>query len=125
MPRKGQAFPVDDDLRRRVLLHLKNEGRSKSWLSKELKLSSRSLINELLELDPSKKRVHQTTLLPEIHKVLGWPPPKMPSAPEDLAPDVVSDIVYLYERLDEAGRRATLTEARKQLDRILAGSKTR
>jgi hypothetical protein len=116
MPRKGQAFPVDDPWRRRVLVHLDEHERSKAWLSKEIGAPSRSLVNELLELDPSKKRVHQSTFVPEIHKALGWPPPSMASAP-----DVVSEIVYLYELLDDSGRRATLTEARKQLDRMVPG----
>jgi hypothetical protein len=120
MPRKGQSYPVNDEWRARVEQRLVDLGWSRAKLAKEAGCP-RSLITELLctdaekRADPNKIQRNQTTYLPEIHLALSWPKPQ-----PALAPGVVPELSYIYDKLDDRGRDAVLGAARRELDRILS-----
>lgn len=114
MPRKGHAYPVDDEWRSRVEERLKELGLKRSDLAKTVGCQ-RSLITELLQTNPHKNQRNHTTFLPEIHAALFWPAPQAV-----LGPSEVPELGYLYERLDDRGKAVVLGVARKELDRLLA-----
>ncbi len=77
MPREGIQFDVDGPWRTRVLERLSELGETPAWLARESGCP-KSTLSELL----SGLR-HTTTYLPEIHEVLGFPPPLGPLLSRD------------------------------------------
>lgn len=112
MPRKGQAYPVDDEWRARVRQRLTEKGLRLSDLARETKMP-RSTLSELLD---GKRR--QTTYLPEIHDALGWDPPQSPLPSRD-----AGELMYLWDRMDEVGRQAMIDRGRARLDELLRRAK--
>lgn len=111
MPREGIAYRIDNDWRTRVGDRLKEKGISRAEFAR-LVGCPRSLITELLNGER-----HQTTYLPEMHKVLEWDPPQPPLPSKDSG-----ELSYIWDRLDEAGREAMIARGRVELDRLLRRS---
>jgi hypothetical protein len=101
MPRKGQAYPVDDDWRRRVSARLTELGWKASTLAKESGMP-KSTLSELLAGERK-----QTTYLPELHGALGWDPP-LPPLP---TPDA-HELMYIWARLDDNAKARLLERGR-------------
>lgn len=72
MPREGTSYNVDQLWRDRVRERLAELGKKPAWLAAESGCP-RSMLSELL----AGKR-QGSTYVPEIHEVLGWPPPLGP-----------------------------------------------
>lgn len=81
MPRKGQAYPIDDGWRKRVRLALEERGWTQSDLARELKVG-RSTVNALLT-PTDQGGIQQTPLKPQVHMVFKWTPPIPPSLEEE------------------------------------------
>jgi lambda repressor-like predicted transcriptional regulator len=70
VPRKGSAYPIDKQWRDRVEARIAEMGISRSEFARRAKVSKASLSEAL---SPESK---QSTLVPAIHKALGWGPPR-------------------------------------------------
>lgn len=81
MPRKGQAYPVDDGWRERVKRKLADLDWTQADLARELKCG-RSTITALLK-PTAEGGVQQSPLKLAVHEALGWSPPIPPSMEED------------------------------------------
>jgi lambda repressor-like predicted transcriptional regulator len=101
VPRKGPAYPIDSEWRDRVNSELSARDWSRAELSRRAKCS-RASITEALDLGST-----QSTLVPSIHKALGWPPPLRPM----MSPDV-QEIIGIMSRLAPEQRGALLERAR-------------
>ena len=101
MPRKGQAFPIDDKWKSGVIAEMETRGVSNADLARVLKVS-RSVITEMF-----KPVTGQSTLVPGIHAFFGWPPPRIviPSKDSD-------ELAYLFANLSDAKAAALLERAR-------------
>lgn len=88
MPRKGTAYPIDAEWRRRVEARMAEKEWTRAELARQVKCS-RSAITELF--DEAQK---QSSLVPAVHRVLGWDPP----APIFFSPDA-QEVQSLYEML--------------------------
>jgi transcriptional regulator with XRE-family HTH domain len=100
MPRKGPAYPISPQWRERVLLQLEHLGISQNELARRAKISKAAMSEAM------KNSAIQTTVMPEIHKALGWPPP-----PFDLSPDNL-EALAMYGALDERGKGAMMERLR-------------
>lgn len=88
MPRKGTAYPIDSEWRRRVEAGMAEKKWSRAELARQVRCS-RSAITELF--DEAQK---QSSLVPHVHRALGWDPP----APIFFSPDA-QEVQTLYEML--------------------------
>lgn len=70
VPRKGPAYPIDNEWRQRVEAAIDSMRISHAEFARQAKISKASLSEAL---SSSSK---QSTLVPAIHKALGWPPPR-------------------------------------------------
>lgn len=101
MPRKGSAYPIDDDWRRRVTDRIKEMEISQNELARLAKVSKASLSEAL------SKTSKQSTCVPAIHRALGWPPPM----PLVIAPDA-AELLFLYDALSDFARGELIAELR-------------
>lgn len=101
MPRKGSAYAIDAEWRARVEARLVEMSISRAELARRAKCS-RASITELLDKDSK-----QSTLVPDVHRALEWPPP----APLVLAPDTL-EVVAIYEALSDFDRGEMLGRLR-------------
>lgn len=100
MPRKGQAYPIDNEWRRRVVERLAEMKIKRAELCRRAKISPAAL-SEALSAESN-----QTTLAPAIHRALGWDPPR----PILLSNDT-EEIIRIVGRLDAEGRARLLERA--------------
>ena len=70
MPRKGPAYPIDNEWRERVEEAISSMKISHAELARRAHVSKASLSEAL------SKNSTQSTLVPAIHKALGWPAPR-------------------------------------------------
>lgn len=109
MPRKGQAFPIDDNWRGQVRSAIAERFKSEAAFARHARISKASLSEAL---SPGSK---QSTLVPAIHRALGWPAPR----PLLLSRDD-EELLRLVSQLDTTDRAAlreramTLLELRKK-----------
>jgi transcriptional regulator with XRE-family HTH domain len=104
MPRKGSAYPITKEWRTAVVAGFKAKGLSQNQFADLAKVSKASLSEAL---NPESK---QSTLVPAIHKALGWPPPM----PLVLTPEKHT-LLAIYDRIPERDQGALLERA-KQFD---------
>lgn len=100
MPRKGQAFPIDADWRRRVREAIAADYKSEAAFAKAAKISKSSLSEAL---NPESK---QSTLVPAIHKQLGWEKPRPLLMSHD-----DEEIMKILGRMDPRDKAALLERA--------------
>lgn len=86
---------------------MKELGLDQKALAKKLRCAQSSVAEMLA---PGAK---QSSLVPKVHDVLGWPPPGLPIT----APDA-GEMAYLFPRLPSDIREAMLAQARSILKRI-------
>lgn len=100
MPRKGPAYPISPQWRARVLGEMTHLKISQNELARRAKIS-KAAMSEALDAESV-----QTTVMPAIHKALGWPVP-----PVDFSPDSI-EILAMYDSLDERGKGALMERLR-------------
>lgn len=110
MPRKGPAYGITPQwqgwVRERIdEMIAAKEVRSDAAFARKAKISKTALSEAL------KKGAVQTTVMPQIHKALGWQPPALALSAK------VLEFVYLYMDLDEGTRREMLGELREKVAR--------
>ena len=108
MPRKGPAYPITKEWQQWVrdrIEELKAEGkvRSQNDVAKKAKIAQSSLSEALAE------DAVQTTVMPDIHRALGWPPPLM------TPPIYVLRLVEYFEQLPEIERGQWLERMRQEV----------
>lgn len=113
MPRKGPAFGITPEwqgwVRDRIDEMVRNgEVKNDAALAKKAKIAKSSLSEAL------KEGAVQTTVMREIHKALGWPPPAM------ALPVKVLEFLQLYLKLDDGVRGEMLGELREKVARARA-----
>ena len=104
MPRKGPAYPISPQWRERVLGQLEQLGISQNELARRAQISKAAMSEALV------KGAVQTTVMPEIHRALGWPAP-----PTDFSPDSL-EMLAMYDSLDERGKGAQMERLRMELE---------
>jgi hypothetical protein len=114
VPRKGPAFGITPDWQKWVrerINEMKKNGdcASDADFAERLAGIGKASLSEAL-----KKGAVQTTVMREIHKALGWPPPAM------ALPVKVLEFVQLYMKLDEGTRGEMLGELREKVARARA-----
>lgn len=122
MPRKGTAYPIDDEWRRRVEQRMAELAiPSRAELARRVKCS-RAAITELFD-----EEQRQSTLVPDVHKALGWPPP----SPLFLAQDA-QELLALYNELSDfdrgehiGGLRAKVAQKRAEAAAAASAKKTK
>jgi len=87
MPRKGQAYPVDDGLRERIERALEKRGWSHADFARELQVG-RSTVHLLMKRNDEGGELRQSPLVPDVHMLFGWSPP-MPASLEEEASEAV------------------------------------
>jgi lambda repressor-like predicted transcriptional regulator len=110
MPRKGPAYPITEDWQDWVRARIKElkkagEARSQNEIAEMAGIAKSSLSEAL-----SKSAV-QTTVMPEIHKALGWPPPLL------CPPLYILALVQLFEQLDERTQGEWLERLRQDVEK--------
>jgi transcriptional regulator with XRE-family HTH domain len=106
MPRKGSAYPIDQEWRRRVRERLTEMGITQNELGRRARVSKAALSDALS--NDSK----QSTCVPAIHRALGWPPPQ----PLVLSPDV-QELLTLYAAMSEFDRGEMIGRARSSVEK--------
>lgn len=104
MPRKGPAYPIDSGWQRRVLERLDDLNITQNELARRARVSKASLSEALTE------GAVQSTLVPVIHKALGWPVP-----PGVLNPDAL-ELLALYDQMSERDQGAMVERARAVIE---------
>lgn len=104
MPRKGPAYPITEDWQEWVrtrIAEMKRSGdlRSQNELAERAGIAKSSLSEALGE------EAVQTTVMPEIHRALGWPPPLL------TPPIYVLRLVEYFQQLSDL-------EQGQQLERL-------
>lgn len=105
MPRKGYAYPITPGWRERVLEKIIELGITQNELARRAKISKTSLSDALNEASV------QTTVMPAIHKVLGWEPPPLALTPDTL------ELLALYEQMSERDQGAMVERARANVEK--------
>ena len=103
MPKKGPAIPTSKEWKDRVRARIDELGISQNELARRAKIRQSSL-SAALAADSV-----QTTVMPEIHKALGWDPP-----PTQFSPDAM-ELLALYEQLAERDQGELIGELREKL----------
>ena len=94
MPREGPAYPITKEWQQWVRERI-DEMKSRGELRSQNELAARVGISKSSLSEALSEDAVQTTVMPEIHKALGWPPPL-------LAPPVyVLELVAVFTRLPE------------------------
>lgn len=110
MPRKGPAYAITRDWQGWVRDRIKEMKEAGEVTSQngvaELAGIADSTLSEALQ-----KGAVQTTVMPEIHKALGWPPPLM------CPPLHVLRLVERFERLDERTQGEWLERLRSDVEK--------
>ncbi len=106
MPKKGQAIPTSKEWKDRVKARLVELKISQNELARRAKISASSLSAALA---PDSM---QTTVMTEIHKVLGWEPP-----PTQFSPDAM-ELLALYEQMSELDRGKMIGEAKAKVESL-------
>lgn len=103
MPKKGPAIPIPEGWKERVLERIDELGISQNELARRAKIAKSSLSAAL-----APESV-QTTVMAEIHKVLGWDPP-----PTQFSPDAM-ELIALYEQMNDLDRGEMIGAARERV----------
>lgn len=104
-PRKGQpGYAISQDWQNRVRERLVEMDISQSELARRAHIS-KSAVSEALMAGAV-----ETTVMPEIHKALGWPVPQIVLHPDRL------ELLALYESLSEFDQGAHLERLRQQAE---------
>lgn len=111
MPRKGPAYPILPGWRDAVLNRISELEISQNQLARDAKISKASL-SEALAIGAV-----QTTVMPQIHKALGWPSP-----PTSFAPDHF-EAAAIYAALPDFDRGDIMAQLRSRLAAKKAGSR--
>jgi len=112
MPRKGPAYPITNEWRRDVRVAINamrgEDGKplSDAAFAKFAKISKAAL-SEALAIGSV-----QTTVMPDIHKALGWPPPRLVLSPDQL------ELLAQWDAMDDFERGAELERARSAAQRV-------
>ncbi len=105
MPRKGPAYAITEEWRSSVMTRIVEMKISQNELARRAKISKASLSDAL------DKDSIQTTVMPAIHKALGWDPP-----PTGFAPDAL-ELLALYTQMSERDQGALIERARTDVER--------
>jgi lambda repressor-like predicted transcriptional regulator len=103
MPKKGPAIPIPSGWKERVIARIDELGISQNELARRAKIAKSSLSAALADGSV------QTTVMAQIHKVLGWDPP-----PTQFSPDAM-ELVALYEQMPEHDRGELIGRARERV----------
>lgn len=111
MPRKGPAYAITPQWQDDVLSRINELGISQNELARRAKISKASLSEALTD------GAVQTTVMPEIHRALGWPEPPVAFTRDAL------EMLKLYGEMSERdqgemlGRARAVVEQRRRLTR--------
>lgn len=75
---RGQGWPVDKEWKRRVLLAMAEQGIGRTELARRISCTPGAITVLFREITGYSK------LVPAIHRELGWPPPSITTAPDEL-----------------------------------------
>ena len=104
--RRGLGYPVTPKWQADVKAHIATIGWTEKDFAKKVKCAQ-STMHDLLN-DPEAKH---SSLIPAIHRVLGWAEPSTPEAiPVIFSPDAL-EIAGMYDRLPEDVRRSMRDQA--------------
>ncbi len=103
MPKKGPAIPTSKEWKSRVMQRIDEMGISQNELARRAHIS-KAAISQALAPDSM-----QTTVMAEIHKVLGWDPP-----PTQFSPDAM-ELLALYEQMGDRDQGELLGELKTKL----------
>ena len=109
MPRKGHAYPIDDPWRDRVLDRIVEMKITQNELARRAKISKAAL-SMALNADST-----QTTVMPEIHKALGWDVPQLAPMTAD-----AQELLKLYAQRSDFDRGRMVERARSDVEKLKA-----
>lgn len=98
--RQGPAHPVSAEWKRSVRARIQELGIEQNELARRVGCAQSSLATLL---GPIAK---QSSIVPAIHKALGWPPPGVPVGPD------AAELLDLFVQLPDEIRAATLAQVR-------------
>ena len=101
MPRKGPAYPISKEWQDEVRARVDEMGISQNELARRAGIAISSLSEAL------KDGAVQTTVMREINKAIGLPPPPAAFTPDNL------ELNYLWDNMSERDRGALLADARR------------
>lgn len=105
MPRKGASFPITDEWRAAVARELRVRKMRQQDLANAIGCSQPTLSHLLSGVATS------SSLVPQIHKALGWAPPRA-----DVPSGDVGELLKIWDRLTELDRARLLERARTLLE---------
>jgi hypothetical protein len=113
MPRRGIPYPVTRTWQNRVRSALEQGKMTPKQFAKKVGCAQ-STMSDLLS-----ENARHSTLVPKIHRVLGWEPPQLPedvSAPVPIpTPDAV-ELSKMFDRLSDEHRQKLLDDAKTYLE---------
>jgi lambda repressor-like predicted transcriptional regulator len=104
MPRKGPAYPISRQWQEDVLARIDELGISQNELARRAKISKASLSEALAD------GAIQSTVMPEIHRALGWPVPSALFTRDAL------ELLALYDQMSERDQGALVERARNAVE---------
>ena len=104
MPRKGPAYAISKEWRALVLTRIKEMNISQNELARRAKIS-KAAISEALDEESI-----QTTVMPQIHRALGWHVPPLTLSPDQL------ELLALYDQMLERDQGAMVERARTSVE---------
>lgn len=105
-PRRGPAYPVKPKWQADVKAALQTAGKTEKDLAGEIRCAQ-STLHDLLNSNEAR----HSSLVPAIHRALGWGPPGEPeAAPPIFTPDAL-EMAQMYDRLPEDVRKSMRDQA--------------
>lgn len=113
MPREGPAYPITSDWQKWVRDRIEEMKRNKEVRSQNEVAAKAGIAKSSLSEALSEEAVW-TTVMPEIHKALGWPPPLM------TPPVYILQLVQYFMQLPEIEQGQWLERFKQAVERAKA-----
>lgn len=118
VPRRGPAYPTTPEWKQAVREAIDEKGLDLKRFARKLRCAQSSLSEALAD------NGIQSSLVPVIHKALGWPPPPLPQPPPNdpipiATPDAV-ELAAMFDRLPEELRQKLKSDA-EMYTRLVGG----
>lgn len=116
--RRGPGYPVRPNWQQDVLAQLKKLGLTEKELAKRVRCAQSTVYDTLHNVE-----ARHSSLIPDIHAVIGWDPPPDPQGPVPLPSADAIELGHMFDRLPERVRQQMRDQARTYLELLATPEK--